>query len=100
MFALADGTVVLAATYLTNHLACAHLTQQRLGVVRGERTKPRPADDAYQMLAYCTALGLDRGYLVYAKDAGETDRSHQSRTPGRDPRPGHRRGEAAPRRVS
>lgn len=29
-----------------------------------------PNEDAYQMLAYCTALGLERGYLVYAKDAG------------------------------
>lgn len=29
-------------------------------------------EDAYQMLAYCTALGLDRGYLVYA--AGGTAR--------------------------
>lgn len=47
MFALADGTLVLAATDLTNHLACAHLTQQRLGVVRGERNKPRPADDPH-----------------------------------------------------
>ncbi|HET8863647.1 MAG TPA: hypothetical protein VFM94_10395 [Solirubrobacterales bacterium] len=27
-----------------------------------------PAADAYQMLAYCTALGLRRGYLVYAGD--------------------------------
>src|SRR3954470_16437939 len=45
MFALADGTLVLAATDLTNHLACAHLTQQRLGVARGERGKPRPAED-------------------------------------------------------
>jgi 5-methylcytosine-specific restriction enzyme subunit McrC len=27
-----------------------------------------PNEDAYQMLAYCTALGLGRGYLVYAKD--------------------------------
>lgn len=35
-----------------------------------------PNADAYQMLAYCTALGLDRGYLVYAKDAGQTDRNH------------------------
>jgi len=32
-----------------------------------------PNADAYQMLAYCTALGLDRGYLVYAKDAGEAE---------------------------
>jgi len=47
MLALADGTLVLAATDLTNYLACAHLTQQRLGVIRGERFKPRPADDPH-----------------------------------------------------
>lgn len=35
-----------------------------------------PNADAYQLLAYCTALGLDRGYLVYAKDAGAVDRDH------------------------
>jgi predicted RecB family nuclease len=50
MFALTDGTLVLAATDLTNHLACEHLTQQRLGVVRGERTKPRPAEDPHAEL--------------------------------------------------
>jgi 5-methylcytosine-specific restriction enzyme subunit McrC len=33
-------------------------------------------DDAYQMLAYCTAYGLDRGYLVYAKDSGTEPRTH------------------------
>jgi hypothetical protein len=37
MLRLSDGTLVLAATDLTEHLACAHLTQQRLAVVRGER---------------------------------------------------------------
>ena len=40
MLRLADGTLVLAATDLTNHLACAHLTQQRLAVARGERASP------------------------------------------------------------
>lgn len=30
-----------------------------------------PNADAYQMLAYCTALDLRRGYLVYAKDSAE-----------------------------
>jgi len=38
---------VLAATDLTNHLACAHPTQQRLAIVRGEPSKPRPADDPH-----------------------------------------------------
>jgi predicted RecB family nuclease len=50
MLALADGTLVLAATDLTNYLACGHLTQQRLAIVRGERSKPRPADDAHAEL--------------------------------------------------
>ena len=36
-----------------------------------------PNADAYQMLAYCTALTLDCGYLVYAKDAGEQARTHR-----------------------
>ncbi len=35
-----------------------------------------PHADAYQMLAYCTAFGLDRGYLVYAKDTGQEPREH------------------------
>ncbi len=35
-----------------------------------------PNADAYQMLAYCTALGLDRGYLVYAKDFVRRVRDH------------------------
>lgn len=30
-----------------------------------------PNADAYQMLAYCTALALPKGFLVYAKDSGE-----------------------------
>ena len=38
-----------------------------------------PNADAYQMLAYCTALTLDRGFLVYAADAGEKSRTHRVR---------------------
>lgn len=38
-----------------------------------------PNADAYQMLAYSTALGLDRGYLVYARDAGEENRVYEIR---------------------
>src|SRR5215210_2424933 len=47
MLRLADGTLVLAATDLTNHLACAHLSQQRRAIARGERGKPRPVDDPH-----------------------------------------------------
>jgi predicted RecB family nuclease len=50
MFALADGTLILAATDLTNHLACEHLTQQRLAIARGERPKPRPSEDPHAAL--------------------------------------------------
>lgn len=35
--------------------------------------------DAYQMLAYCTAYGLPRGYLVYARDSGQESRTHRIR---------------------
>jgi predicted RecB family nuclease len=47
MFRLDDGTLVLAATDLTNHLACDHLTQQRLAIAREERGRPRPAPDPH-----------------------------------------------------
>lgn len=35
--------------------------------------------DAYQMLAYCTAYGLPRGYLVYASDSGAEPAVHRIR---------------------
>ena len=38
-----------------------------------------PNGDAYQMLAYLTAYGLRRGYLVYARDSGEMSRVHSIR---------------------
>ena len=41
-----------------------------------------PNADAYQMLAYCTALRLPRGFLVYAKDSGEEARIHEVRNGG------------------
>src|SRR5689334_16315563 len=50
MLALDDGAIVLAATDLANHLACAHLTQQRLAIARGERALPRPVDDPHAEL--------------------------------------------------
>src|SRR4051812_25367893 len=50
MISLDDGTLVLSATDLTNHLACAHLTQQRLAIARNERSRPRPIDDPHSKL--------------------------------------------------
>ena len=40
--------------------------------------------DAYQMLAYCTAYGLPRGYLVYAKDSEVEPRIHKIRNSGQE----------------
>jgi 5-methylcytosine-specific restriction enzyme subunit McrC len=40
--------------------------------------------DAYQMLAYCTALQLQSGYLIYATDAGEAARTHTIRNVDRE----------------
>ena len=50
MLRLAEGDVVLAATDLSALLSCEHLTQQRLGIVRNERGKPRPVDDPHAQL--------------------------------------------------
>ncbi len=50
MFTLDDGQLVLAATDLTNHLACPHLTQQKLAIARGDRGKPPKDDDPHAEL--------------------------------------------------
>src|SRR5205085_2575330 len=50
MQVLESGEIVLAATDLTNYLACPHLTQQQLAIARGERPRPRPADDPHAEL--------------------------------------------------
>lgn len=47
-----------------------------------ERAGTYPSTDLYQMLAYCTVLGLDEGHLVYA--AGQHgERVHEVRGSGR-----------------
>lgn len=38
-----------------------------------------PNADAYQMLAYCTAFGLEQGFLVYARDTDQQPRLHHVR---------------------
>lgn len=46
------------------------LKQGRVAVVVDAKYKSRrPNDDLYQLLAYCTALGLPRGHLLYAAGA-------------------------------
>jgi 5-methylcytosine-specific restriction enzyme subunit McrC len=38
--------------------------------------------DAYQMVSYCLAYGLPRGYLVYARDSGKEPTTHTIRNSG------------------
>ena len=48
---------------------------------KAERPDGFPDADLYQMLAYCTVLGLEHGHLVYAK-ANEQVRTHTVRRAG------------------
>ena len=50
-----------------------------------EKTGAYPTADLYQMLAYCTALGLDEGHLVYAagRAGGHVHEVRGSTDPGR-----------------
>lgn len=59
-----EGTVVLAASDVTDRLACAHLSAQRLAVLRGERARPRPDDDPYIELIRERGLDHEREQLA------------------------------------
>jgi 5-methylcytosine-specific restriction enzyme subunit McrC len=48
---------------------------------KAEKPAGYPNADLYQLLAYCTVLGLDRGHLVYAK-GGEEPAHHVVRRSG------------------
>lgn len=48
---------------------------------KAEKPSGFPHADLYQMLAYCTALGLDRGHLIYA-EGNERTASHTVRNSG------------------
>jgi 5-methylcytosine-specific restriction enzyme subunit McrC len=49
---------------------------------KAEKPAGFPQADLYQLLAYCTALELPVGHLVYAKGSGETERRHVIRGNG------------------
>jgi len=50
--------------WVTNSAKVAAVVDAKYKV---ERPQGFPDADLYQMLAYCTALGLDEGHLIYAK---------------------------------
>jgi predicted RecB family nuclease len=82
VLALSDGTVVLAATDLSSILACKHLLQQRLAIVRGERGKPRPVDDPHAELIRDRGEAHEREQLqrLSVECGGHVDLSTQGPT--------------------
>jgi 5-methylcytosine-specific restriction enzyme subunit McrC len=62
-------------TWWRRHSCAAVLDAKYKAIDEGLMKHP----DAYQMLAYCVAYGLERGYLVYAHDSGELPRTHTIR---------------------
>lgn len=47
---LADDTLVLSASDITDYLACEHLFEQKRAITFGERAKPRPSQDPHAAL--------------------------------------------------
>ena len=59
--------------------ACAAILDAKYKPTTGARIRH---PDAYQMLAYCTAYGLPRGYLIYADESGSATTTHIVRGAG------------------
>jgi uncharacterized protein len=64
-----NGLLLLSATDVSNHLACAHATTLDLAVARGERAKPEPA---WQHAKNLAELGDDheKRYLDWLRGQG------------------------------
>lgn len=67
-------------TWWPTRAECGAVMDAKYKSLFDRRTMPNA--DAYQMLAYCIALGIRRGYLIYAKDAEERTRFHTIRRHG------------------
>jgi predicted RecB family nuclease len=64
-----DGTLRLSPTDLANHLACAHLTQLELRVVRGELERP-VLDDPYGRILMDKGNLHEAAYLTRLEEQG------------------------------
>lgn len=67
-------------TWWRSRNECGAVMDAKYKSLYDKRTMPNA--DAYQMLAYCIALGIRRGYLIYAKDSDERTRFHTIRRHG------------------
>jgi uncharacterized protein len=81
MIALDDSRLVLSATDLTNHRGCPHLTQQRLAVARGERGRPRPAEDPHADLIRRRGDAHEAAQLALLVDQADGDHLDLSSRP-------------------
>jgi 5-methylcytosine-specific restriction enzyme subunit McrC len=59
--------------------SCRAILDAKYKAIEGGRLRH---PDAYQMLAYCTAYGLPRGYLIYADDSAIDESTHVVRNAG------------------
>jgi 5-methylcytosine-specific restriction enzyme subunit McrC len=59
--------------------SCRAILDAKYKAIEGGRLRH---PDAYQMLAYCTAYGLPRGYLIYADDSAIDESMHVVRNAG------------------
>jgi uncharacterized protein len=66
-----DGTLRLSPTDLANHLACAHLTQLEVRVVREELTRP-VLDDPYGRIIMAKGNEHEAAYLARLEGSGLT----------------------------
>jgi 5-methylcytosine-specific restriction enzyme subunit McrC len=66
-------------TWWRNERCVAVVDAKYKSLSRGESI---PNADAYQMLAYCIALSVPRGFLIYAKDERERSRTYTIRRHG------------------
>lgn len=69
MLRLDNHTIVLAASDVTDFVACGHLTAQKLAIARGERGKPRKAEDPHLELMRRRGDAHEREQLQRLSDA-------------------------------
>lgn len=65
-----DGALVVSATDLVKHLACAHITQLDRELTRGERTLP-DRDDALLSILFERGIGHEAAYLERLRADGK-----------------------------
>lgn len=69
----ASGALLLSASDLAGHLACAHLTQQARAIALGDRPRPRRRDDPHADLVRERGEAHERAQLAVLVDEADGD---------------------------